>query len=50
MSAMIWQLWRQDDNGNRFLVGEFSTRDLAVLRLDELARGEHKQIYWVSSR
>jgi hypothetical protein len=47
MSAMTWQLWRQDDNGNRFLVGEFSTRELAELRLDELKRGEHKQIYWL---
>jgi hypothetical protein len=47
MSMMTWQIWRQDDNGNRFLVGEFPSRDLAELRLVELTRGQHKQIYWI---
>jgi hypothetical protein len=39
MTAMAWQLWRQDDNGKRFLVGEYATRELAEVRLAELTRG-----------
>ena len=45
---MAWQLWRQDDNGQRFLVGTFSTRELAEVRIAELCRCPHKQTYWVS--
>jgi len=45
---MTWQLWRQDDNGNRFLVGDFAIRELAERRMAELALGRHKQIYWIS--
>ncbi len=42
-----FQLWRQDDNGNRFLVGIFSERKIAEGRLDELTRAPHKQTYWI---
>lgn len=42
-----WQLWRQDDNGIRFLVEKFPSKELAGQRLAELARGQHKQIYWI---
>jgi hypothetical protein len=45
---MNWQIWRQDDNGNRFLVGQFPSRERAEERLDELTRGHHKQTYWIS--
>ena len=45
---MTWQLWRQDDNGNRFLLGDFATRELAERRMGELTQGHHKQIYWIS--
>lgn len=45
---MPWQLWRQDDNGQRFLVGEFARRDQAEQRLAALTRCHHKQIYWLS--
>jgi hypothetical protein len=45
---MTWQLWRQDDNGIRFVVGDFATRELAESKMAELARGRHKQIYWIS--
>jgi len=48
MKSMTWQLWRQDDNGNRFLVAVYPTRELAELRLAELTRGKHKQTYWIS--
>jgi hypothetical protein len=42
-----WELWRQDDNGNRFRIGRFATEneaDEAQRRFEALA---HKQIYWV---
>ena len=41
-------LWRQDDNGNRFLIGDFSDRTAAEARLAELTRSLHKQTYWIS--
>ena len=45
---MAWQLWRQDDNGNRFLVGNFTGRAVAEQRLTELTQNQHKQTYWIS--
>lgn len=45
---MSWQLWRQDDNGNRFLVGDFTSRELAESRLAELTQCQHKQTFWIS--
>jgi hypothetical protein len=47
---MTWQLWRQDDNGNRFLVGSFPDRDAAEERLAELTRVLHKQTYWIDAK
>lgn len=44
---MIWQLWRQDDNGHRFLVGEYEDRATVEARMAELMKCHHKQIYWV---
>jgi hypothetical protein len=44
---MIWQLWRQDDNGNKFLVGSFPTEESADEKMSELLFGHHKQTYWV---
>lgn len=42
-----WALWRQDDNGHRFLVCVSPTRQQAeAAREDFEARG-HKQIYFV---
>jgi hypothetical protein len=48
VTPMIFSLWRQDDNGNRFLVGEFSDRAAAETRLAELTRSLHKQTCWIS--
>ena len=48
LKAHTWQLWRQDDNGQRFLVGAFGTLAAAEVRMAELMRGHHKQTYWVS--
>jgi len=45
-----FELWRQDDNGQRFLVDRFTTRALAEARLAELTRSLHKQIYWIVIR
>jgi hypothetical protein len=42
-----WELWRQDDNGNRFLIGRFGAleaADAAQRRFEALG---HKQTYWV---
>ncbi len=44
---MGWQLWRQDDNGNRFLVGVYATSGLAEAKLSDLTRIQHKLTYWV---
>jgi len=47
---MRFELWRQDDNGNRFLVGSFPERSAAEERLVELSRVPHKQTYWISAQ
>lgn len=47
---MTYELWRQDDNGNRFLVGTFADRDAAEHRLAELTRVPHKQTYWITEK
>lgn len=45
--AQVFELWRQDDNGGRFLVGRYSRRAEAEAKLVELSRGAHKQFYWI---
>lgn len=47
---MTFELWRQDDNGNGFLVGSFSERSAAEERLAEMNRCHHKQAYWITER
>ncbi|MCM2265209.1 MAG: hypothetical protein NDI73_08445 [Desulfuromonadales bacterium] len=47
-SPMPFELWRQDDNGQRFLVGCYRNFDEAESRLAELTRVQHKQTYWIS--
>ncbi|HGA3308795.1 TPA: hypothetical protein ACIR6K_005014 [Pseudomonas aeruginosa] len=43
-----WCLWRQDDNGNAFVMRRDLTRDEAcALVKDYQARG-HRQLYWAS--
>lgn len=42
-----FELWRQDDNGNRFLVVTFNDQAAAEQRLAELTHTHHKQIYWI---
>lgn len=45
---MPFDLWRQDDNGHRFLVGSYQSRDEAERQLAELTRCQHKQMYWIT--
>jgi len=47
-AGIAWELWRQDDNGNRFLVGRYGIRSAAEAKLAELSRVLHKQTYWIS--
>ena len=43
----VFEVWRLDDNGNEFLVDVFDVRELAEMKIDELAAGGHKQMYWL---
>jgi len=45
--AQVFELWRQDDNGGRFLVGRYLRRAEAEAKLGALSRGAHKQFYWI---
>ena len=45
---MTWHVWLQADNGNRFPVGSFHSRDSAEHRSAELTQGHHKQTYRVN--
>jgi hypothetical protein len=47
---MPCELWRQDDNGNRFLVGIYSDRAAAEQKMAELTRTLHKQSYWIAEK
>ena len=43
-----WQVWRQDDNGQRFLVDSYADRVLALARVYVFEAGHpHKQLYEV---
>lgn len=44
-----FELWRQDDNGHRFLVGSFQSEYEAKLECKNYERKGHKQHYWVCS-
>ncbi len=41
------ELWRQDDNGNRFMIAKYPCWSEAVSEMDILASRQHKQTYWV---
>ena len=45
-----WELWREDDNGNRYLVSVHEDEPAARARLAAFESGVvHKQRYWVNS-
>jgi hypothetical protein len=50
-SVVRWEVWRQDDNGNRYLVSAHADEPAARLRLADLESGVvHKQTYWISEK
>lgn len=45
---MVWEVWRQDDGGNRYRMGVHHDRVEALARVLALEAGPvHKQMYWV---
>jgi hypothetical protein len=44
---MRWELWRQDDNGNHFLIGSYPDLREAEHALTRISRHKHKQTYWI---
>ena len=44
-----WILVRQDDHGNRFVVGHFWDEGVAKGALEHYARKHHKQDYWLET-
>jgi hypothetical protein len=46
-SAGRWELWRQDDNGNRFVIGRFDSAEAAEAEQRRFEALGHKQTYWV---
>lgn len=47
---MPYELWRQDDNGNRFLIATYVDRAAAEQCLAKLTRSAHKQTYWITEQ
>ena len=45
---MTWQLWRQDDNGVRYLIGSYPSQEETEEKMAELTRCHHKQTYWIT--
>ena len=48
--AGAWELWRQDDNGNRFRIARFASRAQADAEQRRFEALGHKQTYWVQPR
>ncbi|GAA4902407.1 SPOR domain-containing protein [Streptomyces coeruleoprunus] len=46
-ATLLWQVIRQDDNGNHYRVGRYATQDEAQKVADTLGGRGHKQLYWV---
>jgi hypothetical protein len=44
-----WVVWRQDDNGNRFVVTKRAVRAEAEKVAAEMEARGHKQLYWVAA-
>jgi hypothetical protein len=41
-----YELWRQDDNGNKFLVKHVSSQEEADEWVEKMTKRGHKQTYW----
>ncbi|MCX5392960.1 SPOR domain-containing protein [Streptomyces sp. NPDC006482] len=46
-AVLPWLVIRQDDNGNRYRVGRYATRDEAQKIADSLDDSGHQQLYWI---
>jgi hypothetical protein len=46
-AAVVWIVWRQDDNGNRYEVARRESRAAAEELAAEFEARGHKQTYWV---
>ena len=42
----IWSVWRQDDNGNVFMVSNGHVESEALRLVREFESKAHKQVYW----
>lgn len=49
-AAGAWELWRQDDNGNRFRIARFASRESAEAEQRRFEALGHKQTYWMERR
>ena len=43
-----WSVWRQDDNGNQFLVESGLDQESAQELMETYEKRAHKQVYWIS--
>ncbi|MEY9931916.1 hypothetical protein ABH926_006565 [Catenulispora sp. GP43] len=51
MSGTAFEVWRQDDNGNRYLMTTHTDRASAEAAVAEIEAGvPHKQLYYVVER
>ena len=47
---MRYELWRQDDNGNRVLIAVYATEAEAEAERAMFEARAHKQMYWVEAK
>ena len=51
MNGVVFEVWRQDDNGNRYLMTTHADRASAEAAVAEIESGvQHKQLYYVVER
>ena len=48
--SVKYELWRQDDNGNKFLVETFNDYAPALVRKMYFEILGHKQLYWIEEK
>ncbi|GGP88960.1 SPOR domain-containing protein [Streptomyces roseolilacinus] len=46
-TTLLWQVIRQDGNGNHYRVGRYATQDEAQKVADSLDSPGPRQLYWV---
>jgi hypothetical protein len=51
VNVIVFEVWRQDDNGNRYLMTTHPDRASAEAAVAEIEAGvQHKQLYYVVER